>query len=153
MGIAALLVILVLGTMWMGSRARDDTDAAVRTVSLLYLDELAGRREQVVAGNMRDKIDVIGTILDLMTEEDLSGKEHLMAYQAKMKRLFKLEKFAFVDEEGLIYTSLGMSNDIEEYSFDYHTLSEPEISIKNLQMEDKQVIIAYKVDKAVQSEK
>jgi histidyl-tRNA synthetase len=52
----ALLVILVVGTIWMGHSARSDTEEAVRSVSLLYLDELAGRREQVVASNMRDKI-------------------------------------------------------------------------------------------------
>ena len=34
-----------------------DTESAVHSVSLLYLDELAGRREQVVAGNMQEKID------------------------------------------------------------------------------------------------
>ena len=145
LGITALLVILVLGTMWMGNAAREDTESAVRSVSLLYLDELAGRREQVVAGNMRDKVDVIDTALDLMTEEDLSDQEHLMAYQAKMKRILKLEKFAFVDSEGLIYTALGMQTDIDQYSFDYQTISGPEISIKNLKMADKQVIIAVPV--------
>ena len=48
--IAAVLigVFLILGTVWMGRSARKDTDRAVRSVSLLYLDELAGRREQVV---------------------------------------------------------------------------------------------------------
>ena len=35
------------------------TESAVRSVSLLYLDELAGRREQVVSANMQQKINVI----------------------------------------------------------------------------------------------
>ena len=39
-------VILIFGTMWMGRIAKKDTEDAVRSVSLLYLDELAGRREQ-----------------------------------------------------------------------------------------------------------
>jgi len=47
----AVLVIMVVGTFWMGQAAKQDTDKAVRAVSLLYLDELAGRREQVVAVN------------------------------------------------------------------------------------------------------
>ena len=106
-GGVVLAFILVFGTFWMGRSAARDTASAVRSVSLLYLDELAGRREQVVAGNMRGKTDVIQTALDLMTADDLSDMAHLQAYQAKMKRLFKLEKFAFVDEDGLIYTSLG----------------------------------------------
>ena len=39
-----LVLILVVGSIWTGSKARTDTESAVRSVSLLYLDELAGRR-------------------------------------------------------------------------------------------------------------
>ena len=140
-----LLLILVIGTLWTGRSARNSTGSAVRSVSLLYLDELAGRREQVVAGNMQEKIDVITTALELMTQEDLQDLEHLQAYQARMKRLFVLEKFAFVDTDGLIYTSLGMQKDIDQYHFDYLNLTGPEISVKNLESEDKKVIIAVPV--------
>ena len=146
----ALVIILVFGTIWVGHSARRDTESAVHSVSLLYLGELAGRREQVVAENMKKKIDVIDTALELMTADDLSDLEHLQAYQAKMKRLFVLEKFAFVDTDGLIYTSLGTQNDIDQYLFDYQTLSGPEISIKNLGSSDKKVIIAVPVHMSFQ---
>ena len=149
-GGAILLLILVIGTVWTGRMARSETESAVRSVSLLYLDELAGRREQVVTGNMQENIDVIYTALELMTEDDLSDPEHLQAYQAKMKRLFNLEKFAFVDSDGLIYTSLGMQTDIDQYQFDYQTIDGPEISIKNLKSEDKKVIIAVPVHMSFQ---
>ena len=59
-GILAI-AILVGGTVWTGQLAQHDTEEAARTVSLLYLDELAGRREQVVEDNLKDyrnKIDV-----------------------------------------------------------------------------------------------
>ena len=114
-------------------------------MSLLYLDEPAGRREQVVADNLRDKIDVIQTALELMTEDDLSDMAHLQAYPAKMKRLFVLERFAFVDSDGLIYTSLGTQADIDQYQFDHLSLDGPDISIKNLDSADKKVIIAVPV--------
>ena len=58
-GSLVLAVILVSGTIWMGQRARRDTEEAVRSVSLLYLDELAGRREQVVENNLQEKIQTI----------------------------------------------------------------------------------------------
>ena len=140
-----LVLILVVGTILIGQRARDDTEKAVRSVSLLYLDELAGRREQVVEGNLQEKIRVMNTALDLMTEQDLSDAEHLQAYQRKMRRLFTLERFAFVDETGLIYTADGIQTDIDQYHFDYHHLDGPEISVKNLSSADKQVIIAVPV--------
>ncbi len=99
-------------------------------MSLLYLDELAGRREQVVADNLKGRIGDLNTAIELMTDEDLSDIEHLQAYQAKMKRLFTLERFAFVDKEGLIYTSTGTQSDIDLYTFGRNTITGPEISIK-----------------------
>ena len=149
-GSIILILILVVGTIWTGHSARTDTESAARSVSLLYLDELAGRREQVVADNMQEKIKVIQTALELMTEDDLSDLEHLQAYQARMKKLFVLEKFAFVDTDGMIYTSLGMQTDIDQYKFDFLTLDGPEISIKNLESTDKKVIIAVPIHMAFQ---
>ena len=146
LGTAAIGVILFLCTIWMGRMAQKDTESAVRSVSLLYLDELAGRREQVVADNLRDRITDMQTALELLTEEDLKDKQHLESYQSNMKRLFKLERFAFVDEDGLIYTSTGTQTDIDAYPFDYRTISGPEISILNLKSPDKKVIIAMPVD-------
>ena len=147
-GSTVLVLIFIISTIWMSRSAKTDTESAVHSVSLLYLDELAGRREQVVAGNMQEKIDVIQTALELMTEEDLSDLEHLQAYQAKMKRLFVLEKFAFVDADGLIYTSQGTQTDIDQYQFDHLALEGPEISLKNVTGDDKKVIIAVPVHMA-----
>ena len=140
-GIVVILVF-VFGMLWMGDNAKNDTMNAARSVSRLYLDELAGRREQVVEGNLNGRIRDIRVAIGLMTDENLSDMEHLRAYQARMKRLYNLEKFAFVDTDGTIYTSLGTQTNIDEYQFDYRTIMEPEISILNLHSADKKVIIA-----------
>ena len=141
-----VIAILILGTFWMGQSSRKDTDEAVHTVSLLYLDELAGRREQVVANNLEDNIDVINLAIGLMTEEDLSDISHLQAYQSRMKVLFNLDKFAFVDETGMIYTALGPQTNIGDYRFDPSSLSEPEISVLNETSSEKKVVIAVPVE-------
>ena len=141
-----LAAVLVLGTVWMTQSAKKDTDRAVRAVSLLYLDELAGRREQVVENNLKDKINVIQVAIELMTEEDLQDKAHMEAYQSRMKKLYSLDKFAFVDTTGLIYTSTGTQTNIEDYGFDYQTISEPEISIYEPDAEHRQVIVAVPVN-------
>ena len=149
-GSLVLAIILVAGTIWMGQNAKRDTEEAVRTVSLLYLDELAGRREQVVEDNLMDKVRTIHIAIDLMTPEDLSDMAHLEAYQTRMKQLLKLDKFAFVDTDGLIYSSTGTQTNIDEYRFDYKTLFEPEISIFNLGSAQERVIIAVPVQIAFQ---
>ncbi len=93
------------------------------------------------------------TTLEMLSEEDLSDEEHLRAYQAKMKKYFRLEKFAFVDEDGVIYTSKGQQHDIDKYSFDYHSLEGADISIKNLDQRDKTVIIAQPVNLSLGDQK
>ena len=144
-GSLILAIILIAGTMWTGSRARHDTEEAVRSVSLLYLDELAGRREQVVEDHLTDRIQTIRIAIDLMTSDDLSDKPHMEAYQSRMKQLYHLDKFAFVDTDGLIYTSTGTQSNIDEYSFDYRSLSEPEISLFKPESSERRVIIAVPV--------
>ena len=138
----ALALFLVFGTIWVGRGARTDTESAVRSVSLLYLDELAGRREQVMAANMQEKINVINTALELMTEEDLSDDAHLQVYQMRIKRLFHLDRFAFVGADGLVYTSAGPRDEIDQYHLDLKSLNGPEILVENLNDADKKVIIA-----------
>ena len=145
-GSLILIVILVLGTVWMGNEARADSDRAVRAVSRLYLDELAGRREQVVESNLQEKIEVIRVAIDLLTAEDLSDKAHLEAYQNRMKRLFRLDRFAFVDSSGLIYTSTGYEQNIADYPFDYRSIAGPEISVRTPEGGQRQVIIAVPTD-------
>ena len=140
-----LMLILILGTVWMGRTAKRSTDEAVHSVSLLYMDELVGRREQVVEDTLSDKIKATETALELMTDEDLKDAAHLQAYQAKMKRLFVLEKFAFVDTDGLIYTANGIRRDIDRYPVDYHAVKEPEIFIKDPESTDKKVVIVMPI--------
>ncbi|MBQ6314693.1 MAG: response regulator [Mogibacterium sp.] len=141
-----VFIILIYGTILMAHQAAIDTDTAVRRVSLLYLDELAGRREQVVESNLQNKIKDLQVAVDLMEPADLSDTEHMQAYQQRMRQLYNLDKFAFVDSSGLIYTSVGTQNNISDYAFDYTTIEEPEISILNLDSPDKKVVIAIPVD-------
>ena len=145
-GSAIVAIILVVGTFLIGRNASEDTEKAVRTVSLLYLDELAGRREQVVASTLEKYIKDIDIAIGLLDRDALSSVEKLHEYQARMKQLYDLEKFAFVDADGLIYTSRGTRTDIDQYSFDYKNLTEPEVSIKNLTSNNKKVVIAAPVD-------
>ena len=141
-----IALFLILGTLWIGQQAKKDNDRAVRIVSTLYLDELAGRREQVVENNLNHRIADLYTAVELMSEDDLSDMEHLQAYQARMKRIYSVEKFAFVDSEGIIYTSLGNQYNIDKYDIDYLKLDKAEISIFNLDSSEKKVIIAIPVE-------
>ena len=145
-GALVFLAIMAIGTLIMGQRASVDTEDAAHKVSMLYLDELAGRREQVVENNLKDSIEDIEIAVNLMTDDDTNSVDHLQEYQARMKKIYKLEKFAFVDTTGVIYTALGPQDNIDDYSFDYKNLTEPDISILNIDSLDKKVVIAIPVD-------
>ena len=135
-GAIVIVAILVFGTMLAAGSARKDTEKAANSVSLLYLDELAGRREQVIEDNLNDNIRIINIALDMIDDQDLSDLDHMRAYQRKMKQLFSLERFAFVDSDGLVYNAdEGIQNDIDQYRFDYLEFSEPDIFIKDMQSE------------------
>ena len=141
-----VLAILVVGTVWMVQSAQKDTTSAVRTVSSLFLDELAGRREQVVEDNLNDNIKTINVAVGLLTENDLSSLDNLRSYQAQMRSLFNFERFAFVDTDGVVYTADGVEHSIDEYGIDYQNITGPVISIKDVESLDKKVIIAVPVD-------
>lgn len=146
-GSIVIAIILIVGTILSGRLAGSDTEKAVRNVSLLYLDELAGRREQVVSSALDNYIEDMDVAIGMIEKSDLSSVESLQSYQARMKLLYGLEKFAFVDENGIIYTSRGTRTDIDQYDFDPFTISKPEISLKNADNEEKKVVIAMPVDR------
>lgn len=146
-GSLMIAAILILGTYWSGQKAQQDTERAVTSVSKLYLDELAGRREQVVSSVLKQNIGNMQTAVSLLTKDDLSDIAHLQAYQQRVRQLYTLEKFAFVDTNGFIYTADGTMDDIEKYSFDYNHISEPEISVRDDGSGSKSVIIAVPVDR------
>ena len=69
----------------------------------------------MVSATLDDYIRDMDASIGLIEKSDLESKESLQAYQTRMKQLYKLEKFAFVDENGLIYTSRGTRTDIDQY--------------------------------------
>ncbi|MBR6343219.1 MAG: cache domain-containing protein [Selenomonadaceae bacterium] len=135
----------MLGTIVTGRNASEDTETAVHAVSMMYLDELAERRGQVVSSTLSNYAASMNAAVGLLTPQDLSSIANLQAYQARMKQLYGLEKFAFVDSDGLIYTSRGTRTDIQLYRFDYKHIAGSEVSLKDVDGAQK-VVIAMPVD-------
>ena len=145
-GIVLVAVILIIGTIWVGRSASKSTDEAVHSVSLFYLNELAGRREQVIESNLNTSINNISIAIAQMDADDRSDSEHFQSYMKRIEELYGLDKFAFVDTNGLIYTSDGTEKNIDNYPFDYRNLSSADISIKNVESTDKSVVIALPIE-------
>ena len=146
--ISVIIVAAVLagGIILLSRSSHKDASKAARSVSLLYMDELAGRREQVVEDNLNSHIDVIDIAVRMLTDEDLSGLEPMRAYQRRVKQFFHLERFAFVDSAGAIYTAdEGILDEADQYPVSLVDLSETAIFIRNEKEADKKVIIAVPI--------
>ena len=145
--LVALIVatLVTIGTLRMGQSAKKANDDTVRAISSFYLDELAGRREQVIASNLNSHIRDIRMAGSLLTENDLRDLKHLRAYQTKMRNLYRLDKFAFVGSDGLIYTSQGVRRNLKDYDFDPEKLSGPKTSVRSIGTVRK-AVIAVPVD-------
>ena len=124
-----VVVLVVTGTLWMGQNARKANEEAVRNISIFFMDELTGRREQVVSTNLKNTIENMETAISLITEDDLKDARHLSKFQAQMKKLYGLEMFAFINSEGTIYSARGKRHDIERFNIDYKNIKGPEISV------------------------
>ena len=144
--VVVMAAILYFSNTWTVQSAHRSTEEAVHSVSDFYLRELAERREQVVASTLNSHIENIYTAIGLLETQDLSDLFHLMMFQARIEKLYDLEKFAFVDTEGLIYTSFGIRRNIQDYSFS-RPLQTPEITVKGLGGKNAVLVIAVPVEK------
>ena len=104
--IGAVIVILIVtgATLWMSSGARNATDKAVGMVSDFYLEELAGRRSQVVSSFFETKTKQTERAAALMNPYVLSSLDTLRNYIGNVEALDGLSLFAVVDEDNVVYT-------------------------------------------------
>ncbi len=115
---AVIVVILVTGaTVWMSRGAQHATDAAVEQISFFYLDELAGRRSQVISRFFDSQEEEMKRAVSLMTPEVLSSQESLRAYIGSVEDLLGLSRFAVVDEDNTVYTEHSTYMGGSRYTF------------------------------------
>lgn len=141
-----IAAILVVTTLWVSGGARRGTDEAVNRVSEFYLEELAGRRAQVVYEDLKNNFAHMENALGILEDSDLESQETLQSFLKKVKTLYGVDEFALVDENDMVYTANGVVLGREEYGNDYDflfgELAEPVIRTPNFQGERKQMVLA-----------
>ena len=141
-----IAVVLLLTTFWVSGRARAGTRRAVSRVSEFYLQELAGRRAQVISDELERHFTYIKNAMNMIEDSDLESQESLCRFLGGVKRLCGVDRFALVDENGLVYTenSIVLGSDID--TFFTEDLKEPVIRTQDLDGTRKQVILAAPVE-------
>ena len=101
---ALLLAILLAGlALWVTGGAAVSTEQAVDRLSDFYLQELAGRRSQVVSSMIDTNIEQMQRAMNAVTEDDLASEASLRSFIGKIETLYDLDLFAVVDEADVVY--------------------------------------------------
>lgn len=140
-----IAVILLITTVWVSNSATTGTNEAVNRVSEFYLEELAGRRAQVVSEELKNHFAYIDNALAILEDTDLESQATLRKFLGMIKRLYGVDKFALADENGTVYTENTTTSGLSDYSFLSSELTEPVITTANLNGEKKKVILAVPV--------
>ncbi len=141
-----IAAVLLLTTVWVSGSARTGTDQAVERVSEFYLDELAGRRAQVVSEELKNYTGYMERALEILEDADLESQETLRRFLGKVETLYDVDKFAMVDENGIVYSENSTVSGLSRYSFLSEELTEPVIRTLNLYGAKKQVLLATPVE-------
>ena len=125
-GGAIIAALLIFSTMRINQSNLSSISEAVHSTGEIYLREMTNRREQVLTTRINTRIDNLRAALIALTPADLQNAETLSAYLSRMKILYGVDQFAFVDMNGKIFTSEGVANPAD-YLFAEEILNEPKI--------------------------
>ena len=145
-GAVIIVSILLITSVWVSESARKGTKQAVDQVSGFYLEELAGRGARVVSDELNGHIIQMENALDILEDYNLESEETLRNFLGKVRKLYRVDKFALVDENGIVYTQHSTTSGLSRYSFLEEEFKEPVIRTLNLYGAKKQMILAMPVE-------
>ncbi|MCI8517848.1 MAG: response regulator [Hungatella sp.] len=141
-----IAAILLITTVWVSGRARVGTSQAVNRVSKFYLEELAGRRASVVSEELNNHFTYMKNALSVLEDSDLESQDALRSFLGKVKKMYGVDKFALVDENGLVYAQHSTISGRSRYGFLEEAMKGPVISTVNLYGARTQVLLAMPVE-------
>ena len=112
-----IAAVLLVTTLWVSNGARVGTSQAVNRVSEFYLEELAGRRAQVVSEELKKNVAYMENALSIIEDYNLESQESLRSFLGKVRKLYGVDKFALVDQNGIVYTQHSTTSGLSRYSF------------------------------------
>ena len=124
-GAIIIVLLIAISTLWNVHSAQKQTQLVAESVSDFYVEEIANRRITIISDTLKQNFQYMHNALETITKEDLSSVNSLRHYLGRIRKLYGVEKFSFVDEEGLIYTAHSTSTGKSRYPFLAEGLSEP----------------------------
>ena len=140
--LAILLLIMSLRT---ADTTQEVTDKAIDRISHFYIEEIAKSRATLISDELDKKYNYVKNALDVITQKDLESSKALRNYLGKMRKLYNMDTFALVDENGLVYTSHSTCSGKTRYPFLAETITKPIYSTVLNYGGEKQLFLAVPV--------
>ena len=147
--IASSMVILIILLLVMSLRTADTTqevtDKAIDKISHFYIEEIAKNRASLISNELDKKYNYVNNALDVISQKDLESPKALRNYLGNMRKLYNMDTFALVDENGLVYTSHSTCSGKTRYPFLAEKITKPIYSTVLNYGGEKQLFLAVPV--------
>ena len=142
---ALLLILLLIMSFKTADTTQEVTDKAVDKISHFYIEEIAKNRASLISNELDKKYNYVNNALDVISPKDLESPKALRNYLGNMRRLYNMDTFALVDENGLVYTSHSTCSGKTRYPFLAEIITKPIYSTVLNYGGEKQLFLAVPV--------
>ncbi|MCR4955065.1 MAG: response regulator [Lachnospiraceae bacterium] len=148
LGVATLMIIGFIaasGQVFQKSSS-EKSDEVIWEMNAFYLKEISERRSAVLMKMLRERLNRMDSIVEVLSEKDMDDKAELRKEIKNIKKVNGLNLFAFVDDTGMVYTEEATFSSISRCSFLADEIIRPTItSIKSGNHRDM-IILACPVE-------
>ncbi len=140
-----LIILLLIMSLKTANTTQGVTDKAIDKLSEFYIQEIAKSRASLISDELDKKYGYVNNALSVITQKDLESPKALRKYLGNMRKLYGMDTFALVDENGLVYTSHSTCSGKTRYPFLAEKITQPIYSTVLNYGGEKQLFLAVPV--------
>ncbi len=120
-----VLLLIIMGSILNAKATWVETEDVVDSVSHFYIEELANRRVSIISEILEQNLEYVNNAISIITKEDLSSITSLRQYLGRIRRLYGVDNFSFVDENALVYNEHSTTTGKTRYPFFTKEITKP----------------------------
>ena len=120
-----VLLLIIMGSILNAKATWVETEDVVDSVSHFYIEELANRRVSIISETLEQNLEYVNNAISIITKEDLSSITSLRQYLGRIRRLYGVDNFSFVDENALVYNEHSTTTGKTRYPFFTKEITKP----------------------------
>ena len=143
--IGLLIILFLIMSVRTADTTQEVTDKAIDKISHFYIEEIAKNRASLISNELDKKYNYVNNALEIISQKDLESPKALRNYLGNMRKLYNMDTFALVDENGLVYTSHSTCSGKTRYPFLAEKITKPIYSTVLNYGGEKQLFLAVPV--------